>query len=76
MIETAGSGSPVNIAGIPTAWEWLGTHTYRIKCNNGGSSNIALNSGDPLTGFYESVYSNEFDVTIIDPCLRSIVNFD
>ena len=76
LTETAGSGSTIKMVGTPTDFAFIGTHTYRIKCINGGSFNILSNMGDPITGFFKSVYSDEFKVKIEDPCVHSIVNFD
>ena len=73
LVESGGSGGPIVLAGTPIAWDWLGDHTYRLKCSNGNISNAPAGDG---TGIYNSVYSGNFVVTIIDPCLISIVNFD
>ena len=73
LVESGGSGGPVVLSGTPVLWSWLGDHTYRIKCSNGNIANAPAGDG---TGIYNSVYSNNFLVRIIDPCLVSVVNFD
>ena len=55
-------GGNISIRGTPTNEEWIGEHTYRIKCTNGE--------------LYNSVYSNEFTITIISSCAATILNFD
>lgn len=73
MTESGGSGGPLVLAGTPFERTWLGTHVYRLKCLNGHISNAPAGDG---FGIYNSVYSNNFYVRIIDPCLTSIVNHD
>lgn len=76
MTEISGSGTDLVISGTPVDRLWLGTHTFRILCHNGSSGNIPNNSGDPTTGFYNNVYSDDFRVQIVDPCISSVVNHD
>ena len=73
LTETGGSGGPIDMVGTAPNWDWIGDHTYRIKCTNGHSSNSPYGDG---TGLYNSVYSNDFVVTIVDPCMTAVVNHD
>ena len=73
LVESGGSGGPLDLTGTPIDRQWLGDHTYRIKCSNGNVANAPAGDG---TGIYNSVYSNDFVVRVIDPCLISVVNFD
>ena len=67
-----------SMTGTPMEMEWLGatiydsgTHQYRLSCTNGET---LTNRG--VNGLFNTVYSDPFEVTIVNPCLTSIVNND
>ena len=68
-----GVGGSVTMSGTPNSYEWIGSNTFRIKCTNGHISNSPRGDG---AGLYNSVYSNDFVITIDYPCPSSIINFD
>ena len=72
LVETAGAGSALSLTGTPSTREWTGDHTFKIKCTNGHSSNAPAGN----SGLYSSVYSNDFTVTILNPCDTTVINSD
>jgi hypothetical protein len=50
------------------------THPMHLKCTNGVYDASLMARG--VNGLFTSVYSSQIDVTIIDPCLTSVVNGD
>ena len=53
---------------------WLGTHSLVIRGTNGQQDSSATARGDG--GLFDSVDSSPILVTIIDPCINSVVNSD
>lgn len=65
--EDAGT---IDLTGQAPNYDWVGRHTYRIKCENGNTDMAPRGEG----GFFNLMYSNNFVVKIVDPCEASIVN--
>jgi len=50
------------------------THPMQLKCTNGVYDATPTARG--VNGLFTSVYSSQIDVTVLDPCLTSVVNGD
>lgn len=53
---------------------WIGTHTFIIKGTNGEEGSSLSPRGND--GLFDSLDSVPISVTIVDPCSRSIVDFN
>lgn len=53
---------------------WIGIHTLKIRSTNGRLTNDPLARG--RNGLFNSVLSKPLTISIVDPCLNSIVNSD
>ena len=68
------------LSGEPLTQDWLdslfveGTHTFSLNCTNGMADYSANARG--IDGLFHSVMSDQFQITIINPCVYSIVNHD
>jgi len=60
------------VTGLAPSFQWLGTHPFRLKCTNGSANTSATARGN--AGLFNSVYSPQINLTLLDPCLRSVVN--
>lgn len=60
----------IMLDGTPVDMAWLGLHTYQLKSTNG---QFVAGSNRGQQGLYNSEVST-FTVTILDPCVNSIVN--
>ena len=64
----------VEVQGIVDMFSWLGTHQLRLKSMLGSADTSPSARGN--SGFYNTVYSQPVDFTILNPCLNSTVNED
>lgn len=71
---TETSGTRMEITGTLNVFDWLGVHKIIIKATNGKLDTSATARGNQ--GFFNSVFSPELSLEIVNPCLRSVVNGD
>ena len=64
----------VAIEGTVNLQSWLGIHTLRIKSTLGSFNSSPTAKG--VNGLYNSGYSKQVELTILDPCRNSTVNAD
>jgi len=64
----------VEMKGAVQDFSWLGTHTMLIKSTNGVLNTAETARGDQ--GLFRWVLSDPIEITIVNPCLRSVVNDD
>lgn len=62
------------MTGAVQDFTWLGTHQIAIKSTNGKLDTSPTARGN--SGLFSSVISDVLTITIVNPCLRSIVNAD
>ena len=62
------------MTGAVQDFTWLGTHQFAIKSTNGKLDTSPTARGN--SGLFSSVISDVLTITIVNPCLRSIVNAD
>lgn len=53
--------------------QWVGTHTFRLKCTNGNTSNGSM-SARGVDGLFASVYSDPIKLIISNPCASSKIS--
>lgn len=59
--------------GSTTSKAWIGTHKLRLKCTNGNKKSAQTrNRGEDQ--LFNTVYSDEIELVIKDPCAESRVN--
>jgi len=68
------SGTEIDMTGTLDTFAWLGTHKFIIKATNGKFDSNPTARGDQ--GLFKSVQSAQFTLTIINPCLTTVVNGD
>ena len=69
---TINTGTDIQLSGTTSDFSWVGTHYFVIENQNGQADFSPTALG--INGFFNAVDSNIFEITIIDPCLTSVVN--